>query len=82
MAGDNNSDDLALEFKKLGLKIAYYRKLKGLTQEDLAELMSVSTSYVGAIEAPNMRKTISLTTLFRIAEILQVPAWKLLKFDD
>lgn len=79
MADDNN---ISLKFKKLGLKISYYRKLKGFTQEDLAELMGVSTSYVGAIEAPNMNKTISLTTLFRIAEILEVPAWKLLKFDD
>ena len=79
MAVDN---DLALEFKRLGLKISYYRKLKGLTQEELAELMEVSTSYVGAIEAPNMNKPISLTTLFRIAAILETPAWKFLKFDD
>jgi transcriptional regulator with XRE-family HTH domain len=73
---------MSLEFKKLGLKISYYRKLKGWTQEDLADEMGVSTSYIGAIEAPNMAKTISLTTLFRVAEILEIPAWKLLKFDD
>ncbi|MCL2076822.1 MAG: helix-turn-helix domain-containing protein [Oscillospiraceae bacterium] len=76
---DNNN--LSLDFKKLGLKIAYYRKLNGLTQEKLAELLEVSTSYIGAIEAPNMDKPISLTTLFRIAAILNTPAWKFLKFD-
>jgi len=73
--------DFSMEFKKLGLKIAYYRKVKGYTQESLAEIMGVATSYVGAIEAPNMEKAISLTTLFRIANILEVPAWKFLDFD-
>ena len=73
--------NFTLEFKKLGLKIAYYRKLKGYTQEELSELMGVSTSYIGAIEAPNMDKPISLTTLFRIAKILDIPAWKFLDFD-
>lgn len=30
-------NDYTEEYKKIGLKIAYYRKLKGLTQEELAE---------------------------------------------
>jgi transcriptional regulator with XRE-family HTH domain len=76
-----NDFDYSFEFKKLGFKIAYYRKLKGYTQEGFAELMGVATSYVGAIEAPNMNKAISLTTLFRIANILDTPAWKFLDFD-
>jgi len=73
--------EFSMEFKKIGLKIAYYRKLKGHTQEELSELMGVATSYVGAIEAPNMDKPISLTTLFKIARILDTPAWKFLDFD-
>ena len=27
------------EYRKLGLKIAYYRKLRGFTQEQLAEML-------------------------------------------
>jgi len=73
--------DFSMEFKKLGLKIAYFRKVKGYTQEELAEYMGVATSYIGAIEAPNMDKNISLTTLFRIANILDIPLWKFLDFD-
>jgi len=73
--------DFSINFKKLGLKIAYYRKVQGYTQETFAEIMGVSTSYIGAIEAPNMNKTISLTTLFKIAIILETPAWKFLDFD-
>jgi transcriptional regulator with XRE-family HTH domain len=73
--------EFVTDFKKIGLKIAYYRKAAGYTQEQLSELMGVATSYIGAIEAPNMRKTISLTTLFKIAKMLDIPAWKLLYFD-
>ena len=58
------------EFKQIGLKIAYYRKLQGLTQEKLAEKLEVATPYIGQIEAPNIYKPISLSTLFRIAEAL------------
>ena len=68
------------EFKQIGLKIAYYRKLQGLTQEGLAERLDVATPYIGQIEAPNIYKPISLTTLFRIAEALDTPAYKFLDF--
>lgn len=65
----------------IGLKVSYYRKLAGLTQERLAEKMGVDTSFIGQIEAPNIRKAISLDTLFRIAKALDVPPYKFLMFD-
>ena len=68
------------EYKKIGLKIAYYRKLEGLTQEMLAERLGVATSYIGQIEAAGMYKPISLTTLLRIAQALDTPAYKSLEF--
>ena len=68
------------EYKKIGLKIAYYRKLQGLTQEKLANKLGVATSYIGQIEAAGMYKPISLTTLLRIAEALDMPAYKFLEF--
>lgn len=72
--------EFELEYKQIGLKIAYYRKFKGLTQENLAEKLGVATSYVGQIEAPNMHKPISLTTLLRIAQSLDIEPYKLLEF--
>lgn len=72
--------EFEMEYKQIGLKIAYYRKLRGLTQERLAEKLEVSTAYIGAIEAPNLYKPISLTTLLRIAQALDVPAYKFLEF--
>ncbi|MEE0681989.1 MAG: helix-turn-helix domain-containing protein [Candidatus Gastranaerophilaceae bacterium] len=67
---------------KLGLKISYYRKLKGLTQEQLAEILDMSTAFIGKIEAPNIVKAVSLDTLFEIARILGIPAYKLLFFEE
>ena len=67
---------------KIGLKVSYYRKLKSLTQEQLAEIMGCDVSFIGQIEAPNIYKSISLDTLFRIANALQIPPHKLLNFDD
>ena len=74
-------NDFTDYYKQIGLKVAYYRKLKGYTQEGLAELLDVDTSFIGQIEAPNIYKPISLYTLFRIAEALEIPPYKFLCFD-
>ncbi|MBQ3055117.1 MAG: helix-turn-helix transcriptional regulator [Oscillospiraceae bacterium] len=75
-----------IEFKdnyiKIGLKISYYRKLKSLTQEQLAEILDCGVSFIGQIEAPNICKGISLDTLFKIARALDIPPYKLLYFED
>lgn len=70
------------KYRKLGLKISYYRKLKGFTQEQLAEMLDKNLAFIGAVEAPNIDRTISLDTLFDIADILEVPAYKFLNFDE
>jgi len=70
------------KYLQVGLKVAYYRKLRGLTQEELAERLNLSAAFIGHVEAPNIRKAISLDTLFNIAEELDVPAYKFLIFDD
>ncbi len=70
------------DYIKLGLKIAYYRKLKGMTQEQLAERIDKNAAFIGHVEAPNISKTISLDTLFDIARVLEVPAHKFLDFND
>ena len=69
-------------YRVMGLKISYYRKLKGLTQEQLAERIGKNTAFIGAVEAPNVNRTISFDTLFDIADVLDVPPYKFLKDDD
>ena len=66
-------------YEVIGLKIAYYRKLNGLTQEQLAEKSGISVGYLSQVEAPGMARAISLKTLFAIAEVLGVPPGKLLE---
>ncbi len=70
------------DYLKLGLKIAYYRKLCGLTQEQLAEKIDRTPAFIGHVEAPNINKAISLDTLFDIARVLDVPPYRFLMFDE
>lgn len=67
------------KYKSLGLKIAVYRKLRGYTQEQFAEKIGKSWSFVSQIEANNGSKLkgVSLDTLFTISEVLDVPVSKL-----
>ena len=75
-------DICASEYLQLGLKIAYYRQLRGLTQEQLAERIERTPAFIGHVEAPNINKAISLDTLFDIAIVLDIPAYKFLVFED
>ena len=69
-------------YMKLGLRIAYFRKMRGFTQEQLAEHLDKSSGYIGAVEAVNVDRAISLDMLFDISDLLDVPAYKFLQFDD
>lgn len=67
---------------KIGLRIAYYRKLGGMTQEELAEACELSVGYVSQLEAPNCYFCPSLKTLFKIAEVLGTTVSKLTDVED
>ena len=67
---------------KIGLKIAYYRKLAGMTQEELAEACGLSAGYISQLEGPNSYFCPSLKTLFLIGEVLHTPVAKLLEIED
>ena len=75
------NDRRTQEYKMIGLNIAYYRKLKGLTQLQLAECVNISRTHMSNIEAPNMQTSISLETLLDIAKVLDIPAKNLLDFE-
>ena len=69
-------------FRLLGMTIAYYRKLRGLTQAELAEATNLSRTHISNIEAPNGKTSISLNKLFDIADVLEVPVKDLFDFRD
>lgn len=61
------------QFRELGLTISYYRKLKGLTQSELAQNVGLSRTHISNIEAPQVKASLSLESLFDIADALDVP---------
>jgi len=64
--------------KNFGIRIKYFRMLRGMTQEDLSEKTTMSTRYISDIE--NGKVNITLKTLNKIAESLAIEEWELLKF--
>lgn len=69
------------KYKTLGLKIAYYRKKAGYTQEVFAEKIGKSVNFLAQVEGTGTTRGVSLETLFKMAEVLQIPASKLLEDD-
>lgn len=69
------------KYKRIGLNIAYHRKIKKLTQIQLSELVGISRTHMSNIEAPNMITPISLEVIFNIADVLEIPVETLFKFE-
>ncbi len=65
----------------MGLKIAYYRKKAGYTQEVFAEKVGKSLNFISQVEGPGTVRGVSLETLFKIADVLNIPPAKLLEDD-
>ena len=67
------------EYKNIGQTICKYRKLRGLTQEQLADRACISISYLTKIVAPNCDQPFSLEVILDIAEVLEVSVHQLLE---
>ena len=72
-------------FKIIGSNVKYYRKLYNLTkgkmtQENLAELVDVSTALIGNLESDKISQGISVLTLWKISKTLEISVEDL--FDD
>lgn len=79
-----------MEFKKedenyiyqiIGKNIKKYRKLKGWTQEQLAEEIDYSLSFISGIES-TYHQTFSLGALWRISMVLGVDFYKLCEDEN
>lgn len=57
---------------QLGIAIATLRKIRGMSQEKLAEKAGISRSLLSCIEAPGIAHSFSLEALFDIADALEV----------
>ena len=75
-------DDCLAEIQYIGLRIAYFRKLRNLTQADLAEKVSINKNYLSHIESGSAHKVLSLPLLIRISKALDVELALLVDLSD
>lgn len=73
--------------KIIGKNIKKYRKItildeKKVTQEKLAELINVSVSLISNLESNKSKKGISITNLYKISVVLNVPISKFMEEDN
>lgn len=66
------------KFHSLGLNIAYYRKMRGLSQLELAERVNISRTHMSRVETADC--AVSLDVVFAICDALDVPPAKLFDF--
>ena len=65
-------EDFRAEMRCIGMRIAGFRKLRNMTQEELAAKLNINKSYLSHIENASANKTISLPMLIRISRALDV----------
>lgn len=68
------------KYEFLGLRIAYYRKLRQLTQEQLSEAVGIESTYVSKIEQGKVG--VSLDVVFHISDVLHIPVYKFFQFEE
>ncbi len=66
-------------FIQLGIAISTLRRIRGLSQEKLAEKANISRSLLSNIEAPNMAYGFSLNVFYNLADALEITPENLIK---
>lgn len=69
-------------YKQIGNKVAYYRKLRNLTQDELADRVNISVSSLRKLERGKYNNNIPLSMLIMIAEGLRIDVSMLVTFDE
>ena len=80
--GMEKIDDCLQEIQYIGLRIAYFRKLRNLTQAELADKVSINKNYLSHIESGSANKVLSLPLLIRISKALDVELALLVDLSD
>ena len=69
-------------YKQIGNKVAYYRKLRNLNQDELADRVNISVSSLSKLERGKYNNNIPLSMLIMIAEGLRIDVSMLVSFDE
>ena len=79
---DENINDYINEVQMIGLRIAYFRKLNGMTQRELADQLGINKNYLSHIESGSTDKVVSLPLLIRISKALNIELALLVDIED
>ena len=82
MTEKKGNADCREELKCIGLRIAYFRKLKKITQAQLAEKLHINKNYLSHIESGSANKAISLPLLIKLSRALGVELSTLTDISD
>lgn len=66
--------------KKFGLNVKFERMKQDLTQAKLAEMLDVHEKYISRVETG--KQNVTIKTLNKLSEVLNVDLYKFLKFDN
>ena len=69
-------------FRQIGAKIAYYRTLRCMKQDELADKLHIDKSVLSRIERGKYHNNISVSMLLAIADGLQIDPALFLTFTD
>lgn len=67
-----DTDRFFQTYKEIGRRIAFFRNLRGFSQEELAARIDISASHLSKIEAPNINVSFSFDMLLMIAAGLDI----------
>lgn len=74
--------DCSRELQYIGLRIQYFRKMRNLTQAQLAEKVNINKNYLSQVESGSTSKAISLPLLIQISKALNVDLSILVDLND
>ena len=74
--------DFQAEVKYIGLRISYFRKMRNLTQADLADKVHINKNYLSHIESGSANKVISLPLLIALSKALDIELSVLVDLND
>lgn len=76
----NDNTDIVIDYKKVGEKIRIEREKFGLSREEIAEKLNLSSTYIGQIERGDRR--MRFDTYIKFARFFHVPTDYLLSFEE
>lgn len=80
--GNMQQNNRHVLLKQIGAKIAYFRSLRGVTQGQLAEKISVNKSVISRIERGQYNDNIGIVMLWNIANALKIEMSMLVTFTE